>query len=144
MLVKHHARGKFYLIACPEGSRVVRRSDQVACDGGPLPDLIVVPFEGGEVAIPADSPELLPLLAESGRCGLALVGEPRPDASLAEAACPWCGERDVDWLSAEDDAGRIRCERCGGGFERGGGSIEFGQEAGGVGDGDPRRPRGAG
>ncbi len=29
MLVKHHSQGKFYLIVCPEGSRVIRRSDRI-------------------------------------------------------------------------------------------------------------------
>jgi hypothetical protein len=44
MLVKHHAQGKFYLIACPEGSRIVRRSGRIAPRGRFLPDLIIVPF----------------------------------------------------------------------------------------------------
>ena len=39
MLVKHHAQGKFSLIDCPEGSRIVRRSDRIAPGGGFLPDL---------------------------------------------------------------------------------------------------------
>ncbi|MEA2590158.1 MAG: hypothetical protein QOH66_3085, partial [Actinomycetota bacterium] len=48
MLVKHHAQGKFYLIACPEGSRIIRRSDRIAPGGGFLPDLIIVPVSAGK------------------------------------------------------------------------------------------------
>jgi hypothetical protein len=124
MLVKHHAQGKFYLIACPEGSRIIRRSDRIAPGGGFLPDLIVVPFGGKEIAIPADPPALLPLLAEAGRCGLSLVGEPIPDFRLAGVACPCCGECDVNWLSVEGSSERIQCDSCGGNFEGNRGRME--------------------
>jgi Zn ribbon nucleic-acid-binding protein len=117
MLVKHHAKGKFYLIACPEASRIVRRSDRIARRGGFLPDLIVVPFGRKEIPIPADPPELLPLLAEAGRFGLSLAGEPMPDFRLAGVACPGCGERDVNWLSVEDAFERIHCDYCGVDFD---------------------------
>src|SRR4051794_22349213 len=40
MLVKHHTQGKFYMIACPEGSRTIRHSHRIAPGGGFLPDLI--------------------------------------------------------------------------------------------------------
>jgi hypothetical protein len=124
MLVTHHAQGKFYLIACPEGSRIIRRSHRIAPGGGFLPDLFVVPFGEKEVSIPADPPALLPLLAEAGRCGLSLVGVPRPDASLEGAVCPWCGECDVNWLSVEGSGERIHCDSCGGEFEGNHGMIE--------------------
>jgi hypothetical protein len=123
MLVKHHAQGKFYLIDCPEGSRIIRRSDRIAPGGGFLLDLIVVPFRGKDIPIPADPPALLPLLAEVGRCGLSLVGEPMPDFRLAGVACPECGEHDVNWLSVEDDPERIHCNSCGGNFEGNRGMI---------------------
>ena len=117
MHVKHYAMGKCYRIACPEGSRLVRRSDLPAPGGNPHHDVIIVPFEGQDIPIPADPPELLPLLAEAGRCGLALVGEPEPDARLAGVACPECGERDVNWLNVEDDGAKAHCDRCGADFE---------------------------
>ena len=63
--------------------------------------------------IPADPTELLPLLAESGRCGLSLIGDPEPAMMLAGAACPNCGEDDVDWLSVEDSSETAHCDRCG-------------------------------
>ena len=100
MRVRHHAQGKFYTIECPEGTRVVRRSEQSA-DGEAVPhDHLVVPLNGKEVRIPADPPELLPLLAETGNFGVALVGEPEPDVRLAGASCPGCGETDVNWLQS--------------------------------------------
>ena len=92
MRVRHHAQGKFYTIECPEGTRIVRRSEQPA-DGEAVPhDHLVVPLNGKEVRIPADPPELLPLLAESGKFGITLVGEPVPDMRLAGVVCPGCGE----------------------------------------------------
>jgi hypothetical protein len=118
MIVKHYAQGKYYLIACPNGSRLVHRSEQIAPDGHFLADLLVVPFGDKEIAIPVEPPGLLPLLAESGRCGLSLVGEPRPDMSLEGASCPSCGQSDVSWLSAAGDTGRIHCDSCGSSFER--------------------------
>ena len=71
----------------------------------------MVPFEGEEIPIPADPPELLPLLAESGRCGLTLVGEPEPAARLAGVACPKCAESDVNWLRVEEDDAGAHCDR---------------------------------
>jgi hypothetical protein len=71
MRVKHHAQGKFYVIECPEGTRLVRRTsggEAVPCD------YLIVPLNGKDVRIPADSPELLPMLAESGNFGITLVG----------------------------------------------------------------------
>ena len=113
MRVKHHALGKFYTIACPEGTSVVRRSGPSSGVGPGSHDLLVVPFGGEDISIPADPPALLPLLAESGRCGLALVGEPEPDARLAGFICPECGETDVAWLQIEDGSEMARCDRCG-------------------------------
>jgi hypothetical protein len=83
MIVKHYAQGKFYRIACPEGSRIIRRSDRAGTEKAILHDVLVVPFEGEEIPIPADPPGLLPLLAESGRCGLSLVREPELDRGPA-------------------------------------------------------------
>jgi Zn ribbon nucleic-acid-binding protein len=74
------------------------------------------PFEGREIRILADPSELLPLLAESGQCGLSLVGGPEPGLMLAGAACPNCGEDDLNWLSVEDDSETAHCDRCGGDF----------------------------
>ena len=79
-------------------------------------DLLVVPFEGQEIRIPADPAELLPLLAESGRCGLSLIGGPEPDRRLAGVGCPNCGEDDVNWLSVEVDSVTAHCDRCGSDF----------------------------
>ena len=111
MRIKHFSKGKFYLIECPQGSGVVR------CWGHPDGhDHLVVPFEGREIRIPADPSELLPLLAESGRCGLSLIGDPGPEMMLAGAACPNCGEDDVTWLSVEDGSETAHCDRCGGDF----------------------------
>ena len=76
----------------------------------------MVPFEGREIRIPADPSELLPLLAESGRCGLSLIGDPEPEMRLAGAACPNCGEDDVNWLSVEDGSETAHCDRCGSDF----------------------------
>jgi hypothetical protein len=116
MRIKHFSRGKFYLVECPPGTRVIR------CWGRPAPvdpaghDLLMVPFRGREIRIPADPPELLPLLAESGRCGLSLVGAPEPGAMLAGAACPSCREDDPDWLSVDDGDETAHCDRCGNDF----------------------------
>ena len=76
----------------------------------------MVPCEGREIRIPADPAELLPLLAESGRCGLSLIGDLEPEMMLAGAACPNCGEDDVNWLSVEDGSETAHCDRCGSGF----------------------------
>jgi uncharacterized metal-binding protein (TIGR02443 family) len=109
--IKHFSKGKFYVIECPRGSRVLR------CWGHPDGhDLLVVPFEGREIRIPADPSELLPLLAESGRCGLSLIGDPEPEMRLAGAVCPECGEDDVNWLSVEDGSETAHCDRCGSDF----------------------------
>ena len=60
-------------------------------------------MNGKEIRIPADPPELLPLLAESGNFGVSLVGEPEPDVRLAGVSCPGCGEADdVTWLQLAD------------------------------------------
>jgi Zn ribbon nucleic-acid-binding protein len=111
MRIKHFSKGKFYVIECPHGTRVIR------CWGQPDGhDLLMVPFEGREIRIPADPAELLPMLAESGRCGLSLIGDPEPEMMLAGAACPDCGENDVNWLSVEDDSETAHCDRCGSDF----------------------------
>jgi hypothetical protein len=116
MRIKHFSKGKFYLIECPSGTRVIR------CCGHPDlldpgdHDLLMVPYEGREIRIPADPSELLPLLAEAGLCGLSLIGGPEPAMMLVGAACPNCGEDDVDWLSLEDDEETAHCDRCGSEF----------------------------
>ena len=92
MRIKHFSKGKFYLIDCPRGTRVIR------CWGQPAPvdtgehDVLMVPFDGREIRIPADPSDLLPLLAEARLCGLSLIGGPEPAMMLAGAACPNCGE----------------------------------------------------
>ena len=116
MRIKHYAEGKFYEIRCPDGTRIVRNR-VFRASGVPDPcDGIVVPFGGQQIPIPADPATLLPLLAESGRCGLSLLGEPEPEARLAGVSCPECGEGDVNWLRAEDDSEMVHCDRCGGDF----------------------------
>jgi hypothetical protein len=55
----------------------------------------------------------LPLLAESERFGISLVGEPMSDVDLAGAVCPNCNEDDVSWLSVEDDSRIALCDYCG-------------------------------
>ena len=115
MRVKHHAQGKFYVIECPEGTRLVRRTSggkALKCDH------LVVPLNGEKVRIPADPPELLPMLAESGNFGITLVGEPVPDMRLGGVVCPKCGEDDVNWLQLRDDSGTVHCDRCGMKFVR--------------------------
>ena len=98
------------------GTRVVRCSEQPALVGSDGHDLLVVPFEGQEIRIPADPAELLPLLAESGRCGLSLIGGPEPGMMLAGAVCPNCSEDEVNWLSVEDNSETAHCDRCGSDF----------------------------
>jgi hypothetical protein len=112
MRIKHYSKGKFYRIECPAGTRVIRYWGHP--DGH---DALIVPFEGREICIPADPAELLPLLAESGRCGLSLIGGAEPGVMLAGAACPNCGEDDVDWLSLEDGDEMAHCDHCGSDFE---------------------------
>jgi hypothetical protein len=107
MRVRVYSEGRFYLIECPEGTRVVH------CEAEDSHDGLVVPFEGEEIAIPSDPPELLPLLAESGRCGLSLVGEPVPAVNLVGAVCPNCKEDDVSWLSVDDGSNTVHCDNCG-------------------------------
>src|SRR5215210_5644652 len=108
MRVRHHAQGKFYTIECPEGTRIERRSEEPVDGEAVLHDHLVVPLNGKEVRIPADPPELLPLLAETGNVGVTLVGEPEPDVSLAGVICPECGEADATWLQLGSDSEAIR------------------------------------
>ena len=114
MRIKHYAGGKFYPIDCPEGTAIVRQSDRLDRTGAFLPDLVVVRVKGRDIPIPTEPPDLLPMLAESRRFGLKLAGPARPDMYLGGAACPDCGERDLDWLWLDDDA--VRCECCGATF----------------------------
>jgi Zn ribbon nucleic-acid-binding protein len=116
MLVRHYSQGKWYRIVCPEGSRVERQSDQAGPGGGQPQDRLIVPWVGEEIVIPAEPAELLPLLAESGRCGLSLRGKPEAGADLAGATCPGCGEQDIDWLSIGESDEKVHCDRCGGDF----------------------------
>ena len=70
------------MIECPEGTRVVRCTEQPV-DGEVAPhDHLVVPLNWMEIRIPADPPELLPLLAESGNFVISLSGEPVPEEPL--------------------------------------------------------------
>jgi len=52
MRIKHYAEGKFHTIECPEGSRVVRRSELPADGGAIQTDALVVPLNGKEVRTP--------------------------------------------------------------------------------------------
>ena len=112
MRVRVYSNGRFYLIECPGGTRVVRHAAEPH-------DHLIVPFGGQELAIPSDPSELLPLLAESGRCGLSLVGEPVPAVNLAGAVCPDCNEDDVSWLSVDDGSNTVHCDNCGSDFRMG-------------------------
>jgi hypothetical protein len=114
--IKHFSKGKFYVIQCPPGTRVVRTSSQPAPVEPDGHDHLVVPFEGREIRVPADPSELLPLLAEAGLCGLSLIGDSEPAMMLAGSACPNCGEDDVNWLSVEDGSETAHCDRCGSDF----------------------------
>lgn len=109
MRVRVYSNGRIYLIECPEGSRVVRHAAEPH-------DVLIVPFEGQELVIPSDPAELLPLLAESERYGLSLIGEPVPAVSLAGAVCPMCNEDDVSWLSVDDGSNTVHCDSCGSDF----------------------------
>ncbi len=92
MRIRHYSKGTFYLIECPDGSRVVGCAARPVPDSAESHDVLVVPFRGQELVIPSDPPELLPLLAEARRYGLALVGKPVPSADLVGAVCPSCKE----------------------------------------------------
>jgi hypothetical protein len=61
--VRHYAQGKFYTIECPEGTRVILRSEQPQGGESVPHDHLVVPLDGKEIRIPADPPELLPALS---------------------------------------------------------------------------------
>ena len=113
MRIRVYSKGKFHLIDCPDGTMVVRCAVQAVPDGEDSHDRLLVLFRGQELTIPADPPELLPLLAESGRFGISLVGEPMPDVNLVGAVCPNCNEDDVSWLSVEDDSNIAHCDNCG-------------------------------
>jgi hypothetical protein len=94
MRVRVYSKGKFDTIKCPEGTRIVRCAVESGSDIADAYHLFIAPFRDLELEIPSDPPELLPLLAESGRCGLSLFGKPVPDLNLARAVCPSCDERD--------------------------------------------------
>jgi len=90
MRVKCHAQGKFYLIGCPEGTRLVRGMDRPDGEGAE-PDHLIVPLNGKEIRIPADPPELLPLLAESGNFGVSLILPDRmPVSGSARCRTAFC------------------------------------------------------
>jgi ribosomal protein S27E len=116
MRVRHYAQGKFYTIQCPEGTRVIRRTGQTTDGEAMLHDILVVPLKGREIRIPADPPELLPLLAETGNFGVTLVGEPEPEMRLDGVSCPGCGEVDINWLQVQDDSETVHCDHCGSDF----------------------------
>jgi hypothetical protein len=117
MRVKHYAQGKIFTIECPEGTRIVRRSEQPAEGGAVQHDDLVVPLNGREIRIPAEPPELLPMLADSGNFGVSLVGEPEPDVRLAGVSCPGRGESDVNWLQDRDGSEVVHCDYCGVDFD---------------------------
>jgi hypothetical protein len=108
--VKHYSQGIFYTIECPEGTRVIRCSDRPDDGEAILHDQLVVPLNGTDFLIPADPPELLPMLAESGNFGVSLVGEPEPDVRLLNVSCLKCGETDVNWLQLWDGSEPVHCD----------------------------------
>src|SRR4051794_13447320 len=112
MRIRHFSKGKWYEIECPEGSRVERGSDRPVPGGVPLADRLIVAWEGQEIPIPAEPEELLPLLAEAGRCGLVLCGEPEPGLVLTGVSCPGCGEGNVHWLAVEQGSQIVHCDAC--------------------------------
>jgi hypothetical protein len=118
MRIRVNSKGKIYLIQCPAGTRVVRCGVQFVPASAEPHDFLVLPFRGQRISITADAPELLPLLAESERFGLSLVGEPMPDLNQAGAVCPNCNE-DVSWLSVNDQSRTAHCDYCGCDFRLG-------------------------
>ncbi len=96
MHIEGFSNGNFYMIACPEGTTVIRCSGQRAPVGSEGLEFLVVLFGGQDIRIPSEPSLLLPLLAESGRCGLSLIGGPVPEEILAGAVCPNCGEHDMN------------------------------------------------
>ncbi len=108
MRIRHYAQGKFYSVECPEGTEIVRRSGS--------DDHLLVPLNGKKLRIPADPPELLPLLAESGNFGISLISEPQPEMRLDGVSCPGCGQDDVAWLQMGAGTERIHCDYCGTNF----------------------------
>ena len=98
MRVRHYAQGKFYTIECPEGTKVALQSKRTDGASSFQQDHLIVPLNGKQVRIPADPPELLPMLAETGNFGVMLIGEPEPDVTLMGVVCPGCGQGDVTWL----------------------------------------------
>jgi hypothetical protein len=113
MQIRLYSSGKFYLIQCPDGALVLRSTLPSVLGALGSHDVLVVPFKGEEIKIPSDLPELLPLLAESGRFGVSLFGEPVPDVNLAGAGCPNCNEDDVSWLSVDDGSKLAHCDYYG-------------------------------
>jgi hypothetical protein len=113
MQVRVYSKGKFYLIKCPDGTRVGCCAARSVPDSVDAHDFLLVPFRGHEIKIPNDLPELLPLLAEAGRFGLSLIGDPVPSADLAGAVCRNCNEDDVSWLSVNDDSNTVHRDNCG-------------------------------
>jgi hypothetical protein len=67
MRIRHYSKGKFYLIECPDGTKVVRCAVRAVSARADSHDRLIVPFRGQELTIPADPPELLPLLADAGQ-----------------------------------------------------------------------------
>jgi hypothetical protein len=116
MRIRHYSKSKFDLIECPNGARVIRCAVQSDRDTADSHDRLVVPFRGQELTIPADPPELLPLLVNAGQYCLSPVGEPVPDVILEGAVCPKCDEDDVSWLSVEDDSNITLRDNCGSDF----------------------------
>ena len=53
MRIRIYSNGKFYLIECPGGTRIVRCARHSVPDLPDSHDSLVVPFKGQEIAIPA-------------------------------------------------------------------------------------------
>lgn len=74
MLVRHFVDGRPCWIEAPDGSKVVRRSDQMTHSGEFLSDYLLVPWEGQSYRIFAEPPGVIPLLAGEGLYGLRMLG----------------------------------------------------------------------
>jgi hypothetical protein len=67
MIVRHHFDNKAYVIEFPTGSRVSR--SELAGESA-----IYVPYEGKDIPVFEEPPELLIELARAGKYGLRIVG----------------------------------------------------------------------
>src|SRR5262249_49750834 len=77
------------------------------------PDRLIVPAERAGHVLPGRAHGAGADAGRDGPVGMTLVGEPEPGPELAGAACPRCGEAEIEWLpnsEAKSRSGR-RAER---------------------------------